>query len=167
MNTNKANLASGPATKGRRLHLPVRLTMLALFVLLAAPPVLAVNGRDFAGFYQYAKTADFEAKTADLGAQTQVTLSLRVFNYSGADVAGATLTLERFPFGETYGSVAGITIPAGGDTSVSASFVVPAAEYQHWQEGAAPQLRIDFTDGADNRMRRPIELMPDLMGEQP
>lgn len=162
MNAKKINLASGPATRGRRLHLLVRLTMLALFALFATTPALAGNGRDFAGFYHY-------EKTADIGNNKQITLSLRLFNHSGASVAGAVVMLEgQLPLGETYGSIAGVYVNDGASVPVTGSFAIPDADYQRWQAGALPHLRIEYFNANGNRVRRPIELVPALLtGEQP
>ena len=161
MTTNKLCSTSGPATRGRRLHFLARLTMLALLALFATTPALAGNGRDFAGFYHY-------EKTADVGDTKQMTLSLRLFNYSGANVADAVVMLEgQLPLGETYGSIAGVYVDDGASGPVTGTFAIPDADYQRWQAGALPHLRIEYTDSNGNRVRRPIELIPALMGERP
>lgn len=146
----------------RRLDCGVRIgVLLALFTLFASVPARAVDGRDFAGVYQY-------ARTGDAGSMQQVSLSLRLFNYSGADVTNATVALEGYtPLAETYGSIAGVSISADAAVPVSASFAIPAAEYESWQEGGVPHLSIEFTDAAGHQVRRMIELVPGQAGEQP
>lgn len=134
--------------------------LLALFTLFAIPPAHAVDGRDFAGVYQY-------ARTADNGSLQQVSLSLRLFNYSGTDVTNATVALNGDAPAETYGSIAGVSISADAGVPVSGSFSIPAAEYESWQGGGVPRLSIEFTDAAGHQVYRIIELVPGPAGEQP
>lgn len=161
MNAKKINLASGPATIGRRLHLLVRLTILALLALFATTPALAADGSGFASLYRY-------GKAADLGSQKQVTLFLRLLNYSGADVTDAAVVMDDLlSVGEGAGNIAGISINDGAVVSVSGEFAIPNDEYERWQAGASSKLVIKYIDDAGNQMRQPIELIPGLTGEQP
>ncbi len=128
-----------------------RALLLAACALCAAT-VLAVNGRDFAGFYRYRLTADFQDTK-------QVTLTLQLFNYSGAAVSGATVRMEDLVTGAT-GSIAGVSINPGGSATVSGTFVIPADEFARWQAGGSPRLAIEYTSADGNRVSQLVELAP-------
>ncbi len=161
MNTKKKRcLTAAPAARIRRLDSLIKAAMLALFALLVSPLALAANGRDFAGFYQY-------ANVGEMGTQEQVTLSVRVFNYSGADIADARLILQDPLLRATYGGFIRVSIQNGGSAPVSGNFTIPIAEYERWQVGSVPHLWIEFTDAAGNSVRRPVELVPGRTGERP
>ena len=118
------------------------------------PPGHATNGRDFAGFYAV-------TNPTDLGGQFRVTLALRVFNYSGADVTSATITLQD-PLtpgpGKDYGAVSAVSIGDGDSVTVSADFTIPGDEYDRWQNGGDPSMRIDYQYPSGNAVQRGIEL---------
>lgn len=133
------------------------LAVLNLLVALGAP---AENGRDFAGFYEL-------GDAVDLGDQVAVHMTVRVYNYSGADVIDARIVLEdTLPMGDDLGSFAmTVDIPDYESVRATESFTVPRPEYDHWQAGEAPQLRLDYTDAAGNDHRAPVELMPMLVDD--
>ena len=71
--------------RGRNVRIPVAL---ALCLALATVGYLgAKDGRDFAGFYDI-------SDVTDLGEEVKLTLTVRVFNYSGTDVFGAKITFS-------------------------------------------------------------------------
>lgn len=131
----------------------------ALVVLLAAGGLLAEQGRDFAGFYKLGEDV------TDLGEEVRVTLTVRIFNYSDADVIGAKIVLEGSLLpGEDLGSFAAIVdIRDRESVRVSEPFTVPRREYEQWQEGGSPRLRLEFTDAAGTKQRAPVELAPMLV----
>ncbi len=144
------------------LHVLLMAIISSLLAALCASPALAADGRDFAGFYRYEKTADLPS------GMKQVTLSLRLFNYSGADLTGAALVLEnRLPLGATLGSVGGVSIDDGADAVVSGSFTVPDAEFQRWRSGGAPQFVLEYFDDEGDKVQRPVELIPAFGGVLP
>lgn len=151
---------------GARTYLHVhrrgsRAGWLAALALVVSAPSLAAGGRDFAGSYQY-------TQTADLGDQQQVTLKVRVFNYSGTDVSGATLILEnRLQPGSDYGSITGLSIHNGASVPASGSFTIPTIEYQGWQAGAPPALRIGIVNASGDTVRQHIDLGPMPIGVRP
>ena len=135
-----------------RIRLPALRRVLFLVVLLAAVAVLAENGRDFAGWYDM-------RNVTDLGDQVQVTITLRVFNFSGADVADATITLwDSVQPGVAYGSFPLASIAYRDNARLAANFTVPKSEYDSWHQGKQPNLQVNFTDGAANSVQRPVEL---------
>lgn len=121
----------------------------------------AANGRDFAGFYSL-------SNAVDVGGQMQLTLSARIFNYSGADVGGATIAVEdRMLPGTSYASFPGLAMAVDGNLTVSGQVTLPVAEYQRWQTGTQPRLRIEYLNASGGLIRQPIELSPSLPGVQP
>ncbi len=151
MNTKQNFRPASPSQSNRHRAL-VRVVLVALFALCAAT-VLAVNGRDFAGFYRYRLTADFQDTK-------QVMLTLQIFNYSGAPVNGATVQMEDLVTGAT-GSIAGVSINPGTSATVSGTFVIPADELARWQAGGSPHLVIVYTGADGNLVLRQIELGPE------
>ncbi len=153
MNTKQNFRPTSPSQSNRHRAL-VRVVLVALFAVCAAT-VLAVNGRDFAGFYRYQLTADLQDRK-------QVTLTLQIFNYSGVDVRGATVQIiEGLVIGAT-GSIDGVAINTGGSATVSGNFVIPADEFARWQAGGSPRLAIEYTNADGNRVSQLVELAPGL-----
>jgi len=135
-----------------RIRLPALRRVLFLVVLLAAVLVLAENGRDFAGWYDM-------RNVTDLGDQVQVTITLRVFNFSGADVTDATITLwDSVQPGVAYGSFPLVSIAYRDNARLTANFTVPKSEYDSWQQGGRPNLQVNFNDPAANPVQRSVEL---------
>ncbi len=141
----------------------LRILALVAGLVLLAPinPGRATDGRDFAGFYAV-------SNVADLGTDYRVTLTVRVFNYSDADVSGATVTLQdSFLIDTDYGTFPGtISIPDRDSVRISANFTVSRAEYDSWQSGGTPRLRVDYQNNSGNAVRRTIELAEGLAGEE-
>ncbi len=135
--------------------------ILALVVLMAASLSPAKDGRDFAGFYEL-------GEVTDLGEFVRVPLTVRVFNYSDADVVGAKITLEDSLLpGEDLGSFAQIVnIRDRESARVSDSFLVPRREYDRWQQGVPPHLRIEYKDANENQQRHMVGLVPMLVPEE-
>lgn len=113
-------------------------------LLCAALTSLAEDGRDF--------TAMYAVSNANVGSDTvALTLTLRLFNHSGADVADATVVLEDpSQQGGSFGSITGVAVRYREDIRLSADFIISRAEYDAWQQGGQPKLHIDFTDANGN-----------------
>lgn len=135
---------------------------LLLLILLGALALAAEDGRDFAGFYKVGEDV------TDLGADIRVTLTVRIHNYSGADVIGAKIILEDSLLpGEDLGSFAAIVdIRDRESARASEPFTVPRRLYDEWQEGVPPHLRLEFTDASGPKQRAPVELAPMLVDEE-
>ena len=130
-------------------------------VLAALAPFAAqsrARGRDFAGFYQV-------SGVTPQGNNYQLTFRARIFNYSGADISGATVSLVD-PINPriAYANFPGISISNRGNTVVSASITIPGSEYQRWRQGSQPQLLVGFVDSQGQHhielvelARRPVE----------
>lgn len=144
------------------LSLPRILALVAGLVLLAPiNPGQATDGRDFVGFYEV-------TNVADLGTDYRVTLTVRVFNYSDADVNNATVTLQDSAVATSdYGAYPSpVSIADRESIKLSADFTISREEYDRWQNGATPSLRTDYTDSAGNPVRRMIELSQGLVGKE-
>lgn len=132
----------------------------ATLLLLVALPVPAKDGRDFAGFYKL-------GEIADLGEEVRVTLTVRVHNYSAADVNDATINLEDSLFPDTvYGRFEHVSIGDREGVRLAGVFIVARSEYDLWQVGSAPHLRILFQDAAGKTAERLIALAPGLTDEE-
>lgn len=131
--------------------------LLAVFVI----PLVAVqgDGRDFAGFYGV-------ADVQDLGEDVSLTLKLRVFNYSGVDLSDATLRLRgNLLVEESYGALTGVWITSGDSVRLQGTFVLPRHEYEQWEKGATPHLRIEFSDATRRAREQALELTAMLLDE--
>jgi hypothetical protein len=83
-----------------------RAGMLALFALtvLFTAPAVAKDGRDFAGHYSL-------TNVTEKGSQVEFMLALQLFNYSGADLQQAVVTVRAsFPGPGVLGSFAPIKL---------------------------------------------------------
>jgi hypothetical protein len=135
-------------------------TCAALLLTPFAPPAQASGGRDFAGFYAL-------ANVANLGEQVRVTFSVRVFNYSDADVTSATLILEGHSLsGGPLATFYGITFTDKESVRLSQDITVPLAEYQHWHSAQHPLLLIKYQDSNGSAQRRSVELSRGPVGEE-
>jgi len=124
---------------------------LSVLVIMEAP-ALGKSGRDFAGFYDV-------KNVVDLGPEVQLTLSVRLHNFSDSDVSDATVTLQDSLLRQnTYGSFPSVSLRNRESVRLSGEFTIPRREYERWQRGAAPNLTIEFQDAAGITVRRRIEL---------
>jgi len=139
----------------------VLVAVVLLCSLTLVPTGQATDGRDFAGFYEI-------SNVTDLGGTVRVTLTVRVFNYSDADVTSATVTLQDSLQADTdYGSYpVPISIANRESARLSTDFTIPRTEYDRWQNGGTPPLRIQYSDSVGNTVQRMIELAAGLAGEE-
>ena len=130
------------------------LTRLLLTILLAVTPVLAKDGRDFAGYYQIRDIS--EGKDA-----VRLTLQLKLFNYSDADIRNGGVAL--YDSSPAHSPIGGFnTIPLWrlrAEANLSQQFTIPRAEYERWQRGAPPALFFLFKDAHGHVLQRQVELI--------
>jgi hypothetical protein len=123
--------------------------------------VLAENGRDFAGALS---VTDVVGATDNVN----VTLTLEIFNFSGADVMTATIRIEdhqstnllyEFPMivDMAYRETALVTEPV---------LVVPRQEYEKWWIGTLPRVTVHYIDATDNPRSSYVELVSNVMEEE-
>jgi hypothetical protein len=138
----------------------------ALALCFISASLLAEHGRNFAGEFQV-------RKVVDEGSVFHFDLHVQVFNFSGADVKDATLTLaDRRPGAnpdaiDYQGSFREVSIAYRKSIVLDGSFTVPVREYHAWQHGAAPYLAVTYRDEAGNERRSPVELKPAIGGGLP
>jgi hypothetical protein len=128
---------------------------------------MAEHGRNFAGEFQV-------RNVVDEGSVVRFELHVKVFNFSGADVKDATLTLaDRRPGAnpaaaiDYQGSFTNVSIGYRKSAVLEGSFTVPVREYHAWQRGAAPYLVVTYLDESGNELRSPVELRPPMGGGLP
>jgi hypothetical protein len=118
--------------------------------------VFAKSAREFAGTFKV-----LEAKNQ--GGNVQVRLSLRLRNYSPADVKNATISFESsLARTEKQVAIQGVNLRVNERQvlpPLEATLTISAAEYATWQNGARPNLYIDFQDAVGGHNHQAIELI--------
>lgn len=110
-----------------------------------------------------APAGDFTARyslgaPAAAGEAVQITISLAVANNTSSDITNATIALHDPRAARvTYGSLNGLSLPAGAATRVSGSFKVPRSLYESWQKGSSPAMSVSFSDANGAPVRTFIE----------
>jgi hypothetical protein len=129
------------------------LGILCLILLLSASLAAAGNRRGFAGFYQ--------ARKINGGSNSvQVTLSIRIFNYTTENVSHGNLKLrDSLPPHKVLGSLGQVSVDAGASAQVNGDFVIPRSEIMRWQKGGHPELSIEFRDNRGNPQSHSVELV--------
>ena len=128
--------------------------------IFSTAAALAVDGRDFAGFYEV-------GNVRELGDDVELTFSVRIYNYSDADVTAATVTVQdALDCRTSYMVFPDVSLPDRNAVRLSSAFVMPRREYERWQAGASPLVFIEFVNGAGNRMPKYVELVQALGREE-
>jgi hypothetical protein len=141
---------------------------LPALVLCLALTAQASGPHKFSALYQV-------LKVTDRGGEMHVQVSLRVFNNSGADVTGATISLvsslvtpaegpafewekEEVPFTNVtlrFNPHVKIVAPA-----LVGTFTIPADEYEQWKKGAGPRFVIAYQDATGEPQNFRIDMEP-------
>ncbi|MGA2739322.1 MAG: hypothetical protein ABSG65_18015 [Bryobacteraceae bacterium] len=116
------------------------LALSALSVLFTAP-VGAKDGRDFAGHYSL-------TDVIENGSQVELTLTLQLFNYSGADLNQTVVTVHPAPpVPGVLASFAPIKLwRSGNDVVVSQQLTISREEYKQWSTRIQPAVFIGYSD---------------------
>jgi hypothetical protein len=151
--------------KRTRLRLPERfaglMPILTLFKgvggLASYPETTAKAGLRFVGHYRI----DLLAERSD---KVEVDFELRLFNYSGQDVAGGSVSLTGLlQPGSAYQQLAQVSLNNQNDLTLNAPISVPRYEYQLWMDGRSPRAVLEHIDVDGQPRLEPIELIPSLM----
>jgi hypothetical protein len=157
--------------KNRSLrHLLLRLGLLCL--ALGLPLATHAQRRDFAASYQLTHIVESPNTGSD---QVAVTITLKLFNYSGAEIrTGAVVLyssqshpmpgLERNPAVDNIlGAFPLIaSLPAYKETTLRHRFTIPAAEYALWKQGREPELVFLKPDAEGNAQNTHIDLRREM-----
>jgi hypothetical protein len=113
--------------------------LIVTFIILAAGATLAQakDGRDFAGFYSL-------TDAIHEGDQVHVTLTLQLFNYSGADLTQAAVVIRHAP-PETaaFGTYSPIELWRNGtDVKFTMHLAIPQEEYERWGGRRQPAVYV-------------------------
>jgi hypothetical protein len=127
----------------------------------------ASNAHKFSALYQILKV------TAQDDDNVQVELSLRVINYSGANVTDATISLvsslvtggPEFEWEKEQVPFTNVTLPFNPHAKKLApalvgTFTIPADEYAQWKKGAGPRFVIAYQDPAGEQQSVRIDTAP-------
>ena len=143
-----------PSRTGISKYSAIAVALLASSLTFGAV-VFAAEARQFAGTFKI-----LEAKNQ--GNQVAVHLALRIFNHSGADVKGATISFQS-SVGTAENQVAArnVTLRVNEHQSLPAletTLTISAHEYAEWRAGSRPNLAIDFQDAYGKQNHQTIEL---------
>ena len=138
------------------LHLQRSLVLLCAYAVSVGvvPVALSEPMPPFAGSYEL-------TQIVDEGAQVSFTVKFTLLNSTNADIKGGILVIkDSGPNALLIGKVATIKLlPHLGQTDVSESLRVSAAEYTRWQHGHLP--RFDFLlPSADGAMDVAVQARP-------
>jgi hypothetical protein len=126
--------------------------VVSLLISFSVTPMLAKDGRDFAGFYNV-------SNVVEQGDQIMVTLRVQVFNNSDADVKQAVLTLRQNP-GGPLGTFPSVQLWRNhGEVRRTQQFVVPKHEFESWHRGGGqPAVMVVTYDENGQRHDRYVQL---------
>ena len=119
----------------------------SILVLVVAGAAFASQGRDFAGPFALGGASSSNG-------QVTLNFSTRIYNYSGANVAGATVTLQcQEQPNQVHLTVNPVALAANGSVKLSAPVTISQTEYDQWKRGRAPDLFIAYTDSSGASQR--------------
>jgi hypothetical protein len=130
-------------------------TSLAI-LLLSTISLTAKDGRDFAGTYGF-------TNVQEQGEMVHLTLHLRLFNYSDADIKGAVVVLQEGPPGVALrGNFPTVKVwHKNRDVQLVQEFTVPKREYQDWlQPPAQPNVFIIYQDANGQTWQKGAQMRP-------
>jgi len=133
------------------------MSALLAVVLLGTITATAKDGRDFAGVYGF-------SDVKEQGDTVQLTLHLRLFNNSEADIKGAVIVLMEgstgvglrgnFPTVKVWRKSQGVKL--------SQQFTVPMREYQDWlRPPAQPNIVIIYQDAHGQTWQKGAQMHPE------
>jgi hypothetical protein len=138
-----------------KLTFLLRAASTTLFTAMALTALTAVakDGRDFAGHYSL-------TSVNEKGSQVELTLALQLFNYSGADLKQAVVTVRSSPPAPgVLGSFAPIKLwRSGSDVVVRQQLTIPRDEFERWSTRTQPAVFIGYRDEDGHTYRRWAQL---------
>jgi hypothetical protein len=131
-----------------------RAAFAALFAATVLPSVTAAkDGRDFAGHYSL-------TNVNDQGSRVELTLSLHLVNYSGADLQQAVVTVRPSHAGPgVLGTFAPIKLwRSGRDIVVRQQLTIPREDYHRWSASTQPSVFIGYKTEDGRQLQRWAQL---------
>jgi hypothetical protein len=148
----------------RSAHQFAQLTRLLNLVWLAVAfaPLATAQSRHFPATYQIADVSEEDS-------QVQLTISLTVHNFSGADIRDARIVLySSDPHADPIGEFDSIRmLPSYQDAAVRGRFTVPRAEFDQWRQGMKPRLSILIPNGSEDTRIESLDLHRDAVPANP
>ena len=139
------------------------LPCLVLCLALTAP---ARNTHNFGGDYRI-------LQVTEQGDNVELRISLRVINFSGADVQDATISLtssfaplphhEPFDWEQEQVPFKNVTLHFNEHKAVPrlvGTFTIPAREYERWRKGEGPNFVIDYQSASGEQRHEHLALVP-------
>ena len=132
---------------------------LTALVLCTVDGAWAKGGRDFAASYQFANVSESNG-------EVEVTITLNLRNNSGANISDASVVLLNSDANPTVLGLFGDpqSLQKSGLNTMSHAFTVPKAEYQLWEEGRDPALRVISADPSGAMRMQGIDLQRRVPG---
>jgi len=133
------------------------LLLLPVFVLVLALalPSIAVDGRDFAGFYAV-------SNVVDLGDKVQLRMSVQLSNFSAGDLQSPVVALMNSGPANTapIGSFPALKhLKAGRDVILHQQFTVSKEEFKQWDmRGRGPRVVVIFRDSNGGVVERGVQI---------
>lgn len=137
------------STRLSRVAMPALVGALLMTVGTAA----GKDGRDFAGFYSLTNLTEQDD-------HVQITISLQLFNYSGADLKHAVVAVRRgLPAGTVLGAFAPIELWRDGrEVILTRQFSVPRDEFRRWSGRGQPGVFVVYTDSDGQEWERSAQV---------
>jgi hypothetical protein len=134
-----------------------------LALSLSLPLPTAASGAEFAGSYQIRSAVDD-------GAVVKFDLHATIFNYTGAAVSNATITVPSrepiMPLSEAAdfsGAISGVSIPSRKSVAVDGTFTVPTREFHEIQRGIQPNVVLTYLDSEGKEIRGAAQLRAEIV----
>ncbi len=137
--------------KAKGLIRPIAVAALFMAFAVCAQ---AKNGRDFMAYYNI-------QNVSDAGKGVRLTLQLKIFNYSGADIHhGAVALYNSEPMAAPIGGFNAIKLfRAHHDLDLTGQFTVSRREFDRWQRGGSPALFFLYKDAKGQVLKSHIDLV--------
>jgi hypothetical protein len=125
----------------------------ALFLAFAIC-ALANNGRAFMAYYTI-------NNVSEAGNNVHLTLQLKIFNYSGADIhQGAVALYNSELMAAPLGGFNAVKLfRAHHDVDLAQQFTIPKDEFRRWQSGANPALFFLYKNAKGQVLKSHIDLV--------
>jgi hypothetical protein len=119
----------------------------------------AKGGRDFAASYQFANVSESNG-------EVHVTITLNLRNNSGANISNASVVLLNSGANPTVLGLFGDPqlLQRTGLNTMSHAFTIPKTEYQVWEQGRDPALRVISADASGAMRMQWIDLQRRVPG---